>query len=614
MIDFLFTNKRLKNVLNYEKKIGNFFLYTNYKPKIIQSKINEFFLFGKIYEKSKNIDLNSKKSHDGRYCLIKTNKNNSEISLDQFSRIDIYYSKNKSNFYISSNFNLILKQLNTLSINQIAIAHSLNVIGIRPPKKETFFNEISRIGVNEILKIKKKKIFLYKSKFNAFSTSKYDDTKIKEYFQLHQNYLKKLGKDSKKNIYMSSGFDSSYLAANQKSIFTSKNITGHTVIQKISKRSKIYNIFELNRINKLKKHFNFKVKLTEINLVKNFSKYSENISEVCGNRMMTNTLAAFMHYKLAKSTKISNFSDEVYAGEVSDGVHNFGFSQFFSLIDHESNGFREYSDKKMCYLYSPSFFEKIQKKEHYKDYIFKEISSKKYNKVKNFNHFDFKNIFYELCNSLFNSNSRLPLNIENNDIFKAKLNHDLFENLKRNYFSTIDIKKPNQIYSAFIYLYNSFHWQASTICTMYNFADLYDLEMYLPYWNPKLHSFLSKMPEEWGRGLEVKNIKYPLKESFRRYLDYPKILEEGYHSYMYDVKKYSDPILEIIINPETKKYILKIFNKYHPCDYLKDEYYNRDKIHKILQRYKKDLDISSNSNQIFRLYNISKFFYDIKLN
>ena len=51
MKDFLLTNKRLKNILNYEKKIGNFFLYTNYKVKIIRHKNSEFFLFGKIYEK-----------------------------------------------------------------------------------------------------------------------------------------------------------------------------------------------------------------------------------------------------------------------------------------------------------------------------------------------------------------------------------------------------------------------------------------------------------------------------------------------------------------------------------------------------------------------------------
>ena len=159
---------------------------------------------------------------------------------------------------------------------------------------------------------------------------------------------------------MSSGFDSSYLAANQKKIYGSKNILGHTVVQKLSKRSKIYNIFELKRILKLKKHFNFNVKLTEVNLIKNFEKYSEEISEISGKRMMANTLAAFMHYKLAKSSSNSGFSNETYAGEVSDGVHNFGFSQFFSLIDHESNGFREYSDKKICYLYSPNFLKNLK--------------------------------------------------------------------------------------------------------------------------------------------------------------------------------------------------------------------------------------------------------------
>ena len=118
---------------------------------------------------------------------------------------------------------------------------------------------------------------------------------------------------------------------------------------------------------------------------------------------------------------------------------------------------------------------------------------------------------------------------------------------------------------------------------MYNFADLYDLEMYLPYWNPKLHNFLSKMPEEWGRGLEVKNIKYPLKESFRRYFNYPKILEEGYHSYMYDVKKYSDPILEITIQ---KQKIYSSNFRYHPCDCLRLNI-TIEIIYKILQKYKR---------------------------
>ena len=90
-----------------------------------------------------------------------------------------------------------------------------------------------------------------------------------------------------------------------------------------------------------------------------------------------------------------------------------------------------------------------------------------------------------------------------------------------------------------------------------------------------------------GKGFRSQNVKYPLKESFRRYLNYPKILEEGSHSYLYDIKKFSDPLLEIIINPATKKYILNIFKNYHPCDYLQNEYYDRNKIHSIIKNYKK---------------------------
>lgn len=613
MKDFFITNKDNINIYKFKKKIGSFYLYSSRKIDLIKHQNSLIYVFGDVYEKFQTFELKNK-IFDGRYCSIQFFNNSIKINVDLFSRIDIFYAQESGNFYLSNNFNHIVKNLIDMTLDQIAIGHSLNVIGIRPPKKSTFFKKISRIGVNETLEIKKNKILVREKKFKSTPTENYKDDQIKKYIDIYQDYLNKISSVKKKNIYMSSGFDSSFLAANQKKLYGSKNIMGHTVIQKLSKRSKIYNIFELNRIKKLKKHFGFDIKLSEVNLVKNFQKYSEEISELSSSRMMTNTLAAFMHFKLANSCKKSSFSNEAYAGEVSDGVHNLGFSQFFSLIDHEANGFREYSDKKMCYLYSPTFLKKITSGSFKNDFIFNEFVNKKFSKIKKINTNNFNNIFFELCNSLFNSNSRLPFNEENNFLFKKNLTQDLFDQLKKDYFSKVVINNSNEIYSAYIYLYNSFHWQASTICTMYNFADKNNINMYLPYWNPKLHDYLSKMPEEWGRGLEVKNIKYPLKESFRRYLDYPKILEEGYHSYMYDVKKYSDPILEIIINPETKKYILKILKRYHPCDYLDNYYYDLNKINLIIKKYTKNLKIDKYSNQIFRLYNVSKLLYDLDQN
>ena len=90
------------------------------------------------------------------------------------------------------------KNFTKKTINQVAIRHSLNVIGIRPPKKDTFFNEISRIGVNETLSIIKNKIVLNTKMFNSMFTENYNDSKIDEYFKLNQRYLSQLSSERKK--------------------------------------------------------------------------------------------------------------------------------------------------------------------------------------------------------------------------------------------------------------------------------------------------------------------------------------------------------------------------------------------------------------------------------
>ena len=130
---------------------------------------------------------------------------------------------------------------------------------------------------------------------------------------------------------MSSGFDSSFLTANQISLFGSKNVTGHTVIQKISKEVKFITLLKSKNF-KTQKHFGFNLKFTEVNLVKNFQKYSEEISQTSSDRMMTNTLAAFMHYKLANSCKTLGSSNEAYTGEVMMVFIILDFHNFFRLL------------------------------------------------------------------------------------------------------------------------------------------------------------------------------------------------------------------------------------------------------------------------------------------
>ena len=47
--------------------------------------------------------------------------------------------------------------------------------------------------------------------------------------------------------------------------------------------------------------------------------------------------------------------------------------------------------------------------------------------------------------------------------------------------------------------------------------------------------FLNEMPESWGRGLELKPTKYPLKWMLENCINYPMELQTGPHSYLYDI-------------------------------------------------------------------------------
>jgi hypothetical protein len=57
-----------------------------------------------------------------------------------------------------------------------------------------------------------------------------------------------------------------------------------------------------------------------------------------------------------------------------------------------------------------------------------------------------------------------------------------------------------------------------------------------PFNDYRIIDFLSRAPENWGRGLELNNTKYPLKWVAKNKIRFPyELLDEGPHSYLYDV-------------------------------------------------------------------------------
>ena len=67
-------------------------------------------------------------------------------------------------------------------------------------------------------------------------------------------------------------------------------------------------------------------------------------------------MSAYFWDDLAKYVSIYHKGKSVFCGEISDGAHNLGFSQFTTIF-HTSKHFREYSDKMASYLYGPTFMQ-----------------------------------------------------------------------------------------------------------------------------------------------------------------------------------------------------------------------------------------------------------------
>ena len=94
-------------------------------------------------------------------------------------------------------------------------------------------------------------------------------------------------------------------------------------------------------------------------------------------------------------------------------------------------------------------------------------------------------------------------------------------------------------------------------------------------------NFFSEVPENWGRGLDLNNTKYALKFILKNKLDYPYYLQEGPHSYTYDVQPGFSIVNEFLNNSALKRFFIEKLNKVN----VKDYYDKKFLILNIFQNY-----------------------------
>jgi hypothetical protein len=244
-----------------------------------------------------------------------------------------------------------------------------------------------------------------------------------------------------------------------------------------------------------------------------------------------------------------------------------------------------------AYLFGPTFLKSVLEGTYKKDAVYQLLRSRYdghqfEDDVRDLNEFERKRDF---ISSFFLRSSRIPFHAIKN--LKPLTNEGarLFqEEMYRTYLKEcVESLEPDNVYSWIIYLYNSFHWQGSTIKSIAETARYYDLSVTYPYWDKRLQEFLSRMPEDWGRGLELRPVKYPLKWMLenRRELEYPLHLQKGARSFLNDVDPgfslHAEFVYRSAVAPHFKKRL-----KEHPfLEILDKRYFNLEYLKKLADDY-----------------------------
>ncbi len=625
-MNYLLTNQSLDSkILDKKIKVNTYFnLYTDQQPHVVNNSSKKIFILGKIfgyYNKLKFVNSSAKKipkklfnqnnikNHiDGNYCFFNSENNIISIQIDIRGISDVFYLKEGKKIFFSNNL-LLLKKLSQkkLNLDNFAILSAISSTGKRPPLNHTFFEEIKRISFDQVILVDKKNI---KIKTQKYTPLKQKDPKSEKLFlEDYNKYLKgysNIGHKRNKVIFMSSGWDSLTILKLLTDKFGRNKVKPIIARLKFSKKTKVFNRFEIKKAQKICKHFKIKLNYVDVNYSK-IDKYLKDLDKLSTKRMLTNTFAYFLHYNLVKEGVRKFGSSDFFSGEISDGAHNFGFSQYSTLFDNENNGYREYMDKMMSYLFGPTFFEKIKKKTFHNDSIFKFLKEKKKINTK-INIKGNSDIFKNIMQSMFVTSSRFPLDNLVSEFLMPNKKDAYLNEFNRTYLNNINFSTSEQLYSSYIYLYNKFHWQGSTVRTGYHIVDEFNSNFVNIFWDKNVQRLLSSMPEHYGRGLELKPTKFPEKYLLKQSIDTDK-LNIGPHSYISDNSNFN-PYFEVIYNSPFRAIIKKTFKEYNPLRILDKKYFNHKFIKKAISSFNKKSN-KVNAEKIYSLFCICKFFKDI---
>jgi hypothetical protein len=530
---------------------------------------------------------------EGRYVLISAQPDGSGCLFgDRFAQLDIYAERVGAGSVFTTDLDLLPFSRGAVAYDQAAFAHALTVFGWRPPKLHTLYQGISRLGVGQVVRMEGASARIQNTPFTPLSTGAYGPKELEEYSEILLEAVRARGSSNGNVVYLSSGWDSTALLACLVKLFGRDKVRCVIGRMQYSPQSGVINQFEIDRAQAVASYFRVGLEIAEFDYRTGGPGLFEQIRPVLRRHNMFG-LGALNHWKLADHVKRTTNGDEaVFAGEISDGVHNFGFSQFLTIF-HASLEFREYADKMGSYLYGPSFVGRFQRNGDVDDLIYHWLRERSGTSQFDAPASDPVARASQILASFFLRAHRLPLwSVRNSRMLTAGGTEHYSSEMERTYLQTAAQQlTPDTLYSWLIHLYNSFHWQGSTVATLALMAAEHGLRMELPFWDGRLHAFLSAMPESWGRGLDLNHTKYPLKWMLKNKIDYPNHLQVGPHSYTYDVNPKFSLAAETIYRSSFASYLRERLAKRPYRTFLSPQIFDLAHIDGVTDRYLRGEDL-----------------------
>lgn len=593
-----------KFVLNVKEGNKQFFFegeiyYAIKNEKIFYVDKNEYAEFLKSRLNNFNVEKFINEVEGIYNCVfLDTEKNEAVIFCDYLNRKNFFYTESETNLTVSTNLQSIVSELKEIKYDSLGL-YSYITMGYTPVY-QTLYEGIKRFDTNEYVKISNGEISHNKFE-EKFEIENYNDADLDRYNFLLNNAVK--SRALKENYVLNSGgWDSTSIIYHLLQSYESSNINSVVYESKL-KSGEIYNIFETDKVKRISDYYGVKsekilIDFNDKTLINDFGKIKEDLKNYHTYFFVDMPKAV---YDISKK----NSNAAIFSGEASDSIHNFGFSQFVS-VTYNNYTVREYGDKMKSYLFGPSFFEKI------KNGSFKEDSAYKFFRYYFFENTGGEGNIEEYLKSFMLSGERIPFaNSVKSSFAKNSLLQEFNLNLSQKIFHSIseDINKKN-IYYYLLLIYRAYHFHSPQIEVKHSPIRKNNFNCKIPFLDSSLVKYMYSMPESWGRGLEMRPTKYPLRKLAHSKWDIPvDILEEkGPHSYIGESNKkwnYSGGkwsiYAETIYNSVFEDCYKEILSSVNIEKYFNEEYFNTSMIKNVINDFVEGKQDLENAGLIYKL-------------